>query len=125
MTQNQCCPSPAFSIYTGDAKTMQLKAIYSVTEDPVDLTNCTQIVIKLPNADGTFLELELDNDDPELEVVEITSPPVLGKFTAPITAAQSALLNPGELQNFFVTFTIASEVFTVNYAQSLSVFESP
>jgi hypothetical protein len=110
---------PVFSIYLGDAKQMNLAAIYSDFGGPLDLTSCTEIVINLPNEDGTFLQLKLSTAD-----VTIQTPEVLGKFYATITALQSALLNVGELQTFNVTFTISGQVFTVPYVNSLSVFET-
>lgn len=116
--QNQG-PFPVFSIYLGDAKTMNLAAIYSNFGGPLDLTDCTEIVITLPNADGTFLVLTLTGDD-----ISITTPTVLGLFSAPISSVNSLLLNVGELQTFTVTFTISGQVFTVPYINALSVFET-
>lgn len=113
------CNQIPFTIFLGDSKTLNLKAVYAVTDDPLDLTECTEIVVSLTNADGGILQLKLS-----LDQVTIASPPVLGKFMAPISSIQSALLNPGELQNFDVTFTISSAVFTVRYPNALSVFES-
>lgn len=115
---NQC--AQAFTIFTGDNKTLNSKAVYAVTDDPLDLTSCTEIVVNLPNADGSFLQRKLS-----LSQVSIVGSPLLGKFATPISSIQSALLNPGELQNFDVTFTIASAVFTVRYYGALSVFVSP
>lgn len=109
------CP---FTIFTGNSKTLNLKAVYAVTDDPLDLTDCTDIDIALPNADGSFKHLTLDDDE-----VQIVGNPILGKFSALIDSDTSAALQPGEFQNFDVTFTIASAVFTVRYSQSLSVFE--
>lgn len=114
---NQC--AQVFSIFTGDNKTLNAKAIYAVTDDPLDLTSCTEIVVNLPNADGSSLQLKLS-----LSQVSITGAPVLGKFAAPISTVQSNLLQPGELQSFDVTFTIASEIFTVRYQNALSVYEA-
>lgn len=109
-----------FTIFLGDAKTIYLKvANGGCNSDPLDLTSCTEIVINLPNADGTFLQLKLS-----LAQVTITSPAVLGKFSAPITSVQSALFNTGEFQNIDVTFTISGQVFTVPFIQALSVFET-
>lgn len=116
------CPScsGAFSIYAGDVKTMSLKAVSvnGCSSDPLDLTSCTEIVITLPGLNGAPIVKKLS-----LTQVTILSPAVLGKFTTPITALNSAALNPGELQSFDVTFTIAGKVFTVKYANALSVFE--
>jgi hypothetical protein len=111
-------PTGPFVIFTGDDKTMSLKAAYTVSGNPVDLTSCTAIDVALPNADGTFLHLTLTGG------VAITSPAVLGQFTAAITTVQSALLQPGELQDFDVTFTISTKRNTVRYYQALSVFEN-
>lgn len=111
-----------FVIFTGDEKTMNLKAVLgncgSDYGDPLDLTSCTEIDIALPNADGTFKHLLLSEDE-----VEITSPAILGKYSALITTEVSELLNPGELQSFNVTFTIAGVIETVKYVQALSVLE--
>lgn len=113
-----CAPSP-FTIFLGDAKTLNLKVANSGQgADPVDLTDCTEIIINLPNADGSTLQLKLT-----LTEVVVDTPAVLGKFHAPISSGDSALLNVGELQSFDVTFTIGSQVFTVPYLQALSVFQ--
>lgn len=109
---------PVFSIFLGDAKTLSLAAILENYGGPLDLTSCTEIVINLPNADGSFLQLKLTGSQ-----VVIATPTVLGRFSAAITALQSALFNVGELQSFNVTFTIGAQVFTVPYINSLSVYE--
>lgn len=108
-----------FSIFRGDNKTIYLKAVNEgCNSDPLDLTSCTEIDIALPNADGTFTHLLFTEGD-----VVIPTPKLLGKFNAPISSEVSALLNPGELQNLDVTFTIAGQEFTVRFFQALSVFE--
>ncbi len=108
-----------FGIYRGNKKTMSLKArMGSCSGDPLDLTDCTEIDIALPNADGSFTHLLKSEDS-----VEIASPAVLGKFSALIDEEVSELLNLGELQTFDVTFTIGDDVLTVPYVQALSVFE--
>lgn len=119
MNCNTQGPFPVFSIYLGDAKTLNLAAIYSNFGGPLDLTACTEIVITLPNADGSFLLLKLSLDE-----VTISTPTVLGLFSAPISSMNSLLLNVGELQSFTVTFTISGQVFTVPYVNALSVFET-
>lgn len=112
-------PQKTFSIFTGDDKTMPLKAVLgSCTGGPLDLTSCTQIDVALPNADGTFAHRLLTEED-----VAIVSPALLGKFTCSIPSDVSALLNPGELQNIDVTFTIAAKEFTVRFFAALSVYE--
>ncbi len=111
--------SNPFKIFRGDAKTLYMKALNSgCNTDPLDLTSCTEIDVSLPDADGTFKHLKLS-----LAEVVITSPAILGKFNAPISSLVSALLNPGELQNIDVIFTIAGKPFTVRYFQALSVFD--
>lgn len=108
-----------FVIFLGDAKTIFLRAVNTgCNNDPLDLTTCTEIDVALPKADGTFLHLLLSNG-----AVVIATPANLGKFSAPISALQSAVLNPGELQNIDVTFTIGGKPFTVRFFQALSVFE--
>ena len=119
MNCNSTSIFPVFSIFQGDAKTMSLAAIYSNFGGPLDLTDCTQIVITLPNFDGTFTVLKLSLSD-----ITIASPTVLGKFSAAISSLVSGVLNVGELQSFNVTFTISGQVFTVPYINALSVFET-
>lgn len=113
----QSCQSGTFTIFTRDQKAINLKAV-QLCGDPLDLTNCTEIAIALPNADGTFTTLLLS-----MSQVTITAPALLGKFSAVITSAVSALLNIGELQNIDVTFTISASPFTVRFYQALSVFQ--
>lgn len=113
--------NPTFSIFQGNTKTMYLKAVYAVCSgvgDPLDLTSCSEIVVNLPNADGTSTQLKLSEDE-----VAIISPATIGKFSVLISGAVSALLNVGELQNVDVTFTISGQVFTVAFLQALSVYE--
>jgi hypothetical protein len=111
---------PTFSIFLGDSKTMYFKALNAACcgFSPLDLTNCTEINIALPNQDGTFTNLLLS-----LSQVVISTPPVLGAFYALIGSMASALLNVGEFQNVPVTFTISGEVFTVLFQRALSVYE--
>jgi hypothetical protein len=115
------CENSVFSIFTGDAKAMNLKAVYAQSFNPLDLTSCTAISVSLPNADGSFSSLTLSSS-----AVSITSPAVLGNFVVSATAIGgiSSLLNVGELQTFNVTFTIAGAQITVPYISSLSVFQS-
>lgn len=109
-----------FSIFTGDAKTISLRAVQGdCSGDPLDLTGCSEIDIALPNADGTFTHLLLSTSQ-----VVIMTPAVLGKFSAAISSAVSAFLQPGEFQNINVTFTFGSDPFTVPFVQALSVFEN-
>lgn len=109
-------PKP-FTIFTGDAKTMPLRVAYQ-SGLPFDLTSCTEIVVNLPNADGTFTQLKLS-----LAQVAIVSPANLGQITAAISSVDSAKLNIGELQNVDVTFTISGNPITVRFYGALSVFE--
>ncbi len=85
---------------------------------PLDLTGCTEIDVALPNADGTFTHYLLSEGQ-----IALTLPENLGKFSVPIPADNSALLNVGEYQSFTATFTIASEIFSVRFFEALSVFQ--
>ena len=86
--------------------------------DPLDLTGCTEIVVNLPKADGTTLQLKLTGG----KVSVVTA--LLGKFNVTISAVDSALLLVGTLQTFDVTFTLAGgTVLTVTFEQCLSVFQ--
>lgn len=111
-----CANPDIFSISLGDSKTMFLQAVGS--QLPLDLTYCTEIVVNLPNADGTTVQLKLS-----LGQVLIGLVPQLGQFQVPLSSDVSMLLNTGELQSFDVTFTIATNVNTVRFFQALSVFE--
>ncbi len=113
--------NPIFSIFKGNNKTMYLKAVSATCAgvgDPLDLSSCTEIVVNLPNADGTITQRKLS-----LSQVTIISPALLGKFSLVISSDISALLNVGEFQNVDVTFTISGQVFTVPFVQALSVYE--
>lgn len=99
---------------------MNLKAVAGScgVGDPLDLTSATEISVALPLFDGSF-SLRLLS----LNQVTITSPALLGKFSVPIPTMISSQLLVGEFQSFDVTFTIASQVFTVRFEKALSVFE--
>lgn len=113
-----CCPN-VFSIFRGNKKTITLKAVQAgCGGDPLDLTDCDEIDIALPNQDGTFTHLLLSDDQ-----VEIIDPAVLGKYRAVIEDDVSALLNIGELQTLNVNFTIGGEKITVPYVNAFSVFQ--
>lgn len=119
--QPNCCPTPpVFTIFLGDVKAMNLKAVYGDSGDPLDLTSCTEILIALPLASGAFTALSLLGGD-----VTITSPANLGKFIASAAAIGeiSDGLMVGELQSFDVTFTISGNPFTVRYVSALTVNE--
>lgn len=107
-----------FSIFKGDDKTMTLKAVYSDTLDPLDLTSCTEIDILLPLANGAYAHRLLS-----LGQVVIATPTVIGKFSCPIPSTISSTMNVGELQNLDVSFTISGKIITIRYDQSLSVLE--
>lgn len=115
----QCCDVPTpFQIFLGDAKSMYMRVINGgYAADPVDLTSADEIVVNLPNADGTITQLKKTTGG----VVVDTA--LLGKFHAVISSVASALLNVGELQDVDVTFTIGTLVFTVTYQQALSVYQ--
>lgn len=108
-----------FSIFRGNAKTAYF-LVQNADNNfaPVDLTNCSEITVSLLASDGTVITLNLSDED-----IIITQPSNLGAFSAAFSAEVSALLNVGEFQNIDVTFTILTEVFTVRYYRSLSVFE--
>ncbi len=116
------CGQNVFSIFTGDAKAMNLKAIYADSFNPLDLTSCTEIVVSILNADGSYSQFKFSESE-----VTIGSPEVLGNFsvTAAAMGAASSLFAVGELQNFTVAFTISSLVQTVEYLNCFSVFQSP
>ena len=107
-----------FSIFTGDQKVMPLGIAYGFGR-PVDLTSCTEIVVNLPNADGSFAQLKLTTSQ-----VAVVSPATSGQFNTTIIPAVSALLNIGEQQDIDVTFTISGNPTTVRFYKALSVFET-
>lgn len=114
-----CGTNQPFEIFTGQDKTISLRVIDGATGLPLDLTDCTEIIVSLPNADGTFTNLALSDTQ-----VLITSPAILGGFTAPITNEVSSILNVGVLQSFNVSFTISGLVTIVNFFQGLNVLQT-
>jgi hypothetical protein len=120
-SQCECGPgSQPFTIFQGQDKTMSMRAAFAQTGLPLDLTDCTQIDVALPNADGTFTNLLLTDSQ-----VAITTPALAGAFTVPITNEVSALLNVAERQNVDVAFTISGLVTIVRFWQALTVLETP
>lgn len=113
-----CQDSNLFSIFTGDAGVMNLRAVYASGLAPLDLTSCTAINVQLPLAAGGFLPLTIGTGE-----VTISGNPLLGAFTATISSVHSALLNIAELQSFYCTFTISGQLMTVAFTNALSVFE--
>lgn len=110
---------PVFVVFTGDHKTLSMRAFYADYGGPLDLTGASEIALTLTNADGSFTVLLFS-----LGQISIDGPAILGLFSANISSIVSAALNIGELQNFDVTFTIGGKTFTVRYYQSISVFQS-
>lgn len=108
-----------FQYFVGDTKVMSLRGLYLDNLEPLDLTDCTEIAVKLPNSDGSFTQLKLS-----LAQVSITSPAVLGGFQATLTASDYPLPNVGEFQSFLVTFTILSKPITIEYVNVLSIFQN-
>lgn len=113
------CKQPVFTIFTGNAKRMNLKASYAGSNDPLDLTDCTEIDVAILNTGGSFSHFLLSLDE-----VTIKTPMNLGKFYVDIGSVASALFNVGELQSFDVTFTINGLPQTVRYYSQLSVFQN-
>lgn len=113
-----CSGNSIFEIFTGQDKTMSLRAAYS-SGLPLDLTSCTEISVPLPNADGTTSIRLLS-----LSQVVISSPAISGMFTVPIPSAVSALLNIGERQTIDVSFTISGLITIVRYFRALTVVQS-
>lgn len=109
---------PIFTVFLGDVKPLPLKAMYPGTYNPLDLTECTNIVVNITNTDGSVLQLSLEENE-----VTITGNPELGQFIANFTAEQSADFLVGELQNIDVTFTIAGEPMTIRYYNCFTVLQ--
>lgn len=117
-TGSVCGTPHTFNIFQGDLKTMALKVVNEgCNTNPLNLTQCSEIDVALPNADGTIAHFLLSDEE-----VVILSPEVLGQLTVAISSEKSALLNPGVAQNFDVTFTLPGETITVRYFNGLSVF---
>ena len=114
--QSSCKP---FSIFLGDTKTMPINLIYELTGFPVDLTDCTQIIVYLPNANGSQAQLDITPD----ATVTIISPAILGQFYASISGAISSLLRVGENQDIIVSYTISGAQKTVRIPNCLSVYQ--
>ena len=110
---------PVFNMFLGDDEPLPLMALLG-NLTPLDLTLCTQIIVYMPNADGSFLELSFTN-----EGVTLTSPTVLGQFVAEWTSMQSELFMVGELQSIDVSFTIAGKQQTIRFPNCISIFQVP
>lgn len=117
----------SFPIFLGDAKSMPFLAVVlgciqavsnGVPSTPLDLTSCTEIVVTLPNADGTYLNLKLSLYQVVIDKAD------LGSFHAVISSVESALLNVGQYQSISVTFTISGNPMTLEFPQGLSVYQS-
>jgi hypothetical protein len=111
--QNKC--ASAFEIYTGNNKTMTLRFVSS-NGDPFDLSSCTALDVALPNADGSTAHFTIAGG-----AVTLPDPKVLGKANVAISSVASALLNPGEFQDFSATLTVGTDVFTVPFNGALTV----
>lgn len=117
------CGTATFTIFLGDNKPIYLRVNYAGVDgaplgDPVDLTTCTEIIMSLPKADGTFAQLKLTDNDITIEDAR------LGKYMAQIDEVTSALLQVGPFQTFTVQFTFADDtIYGVDYYQGLSVVE--
>lgn len=108
-----------FTIFLGDKKTMYLSALEGgCMGGPLDLTQCTEISVLLPNADGSLKQYLLSSGE-----VVIAPPSVLGRFWVPLASADSLLFNPGVLQSLDVTFTILGEVVTCRFENALSIYQ--
>ena len=113
----QAC-SNVFNYYVGDTKTMTFKALFASSLSPLDLTNCTEIVVNLPNSDGTLTQLKYS-----LGQVTIASPTVLGQASAIVSATLWPIPNVGVGQDLDVTYTIGGNPQTVKFPAALNVFQ--
>ncbi len=117
------CAPASYNIFLGDDAPMYLRVNYPGQNgeplgDPVDLTTCTEIVVSFPNADGTFAQLTLTDNQVTIENA------VLGKYSVQISSAVSQLFQVGPLQTFTVQFTFADGLIkSVDYPQGLTVLE--
>lgn len=109
---------PVFEMFQGDDTPLPLKAMYQNTFNPLDLTDCTEIVVNITNTDGTVQQFKLTNND-----VVISGDPKLGMFVVNWTTLISANFMVGPLQNIDVAFTIDGEITTIRYYNCLSVFQ--
>lgn len=119
MSLEPCTPEIP-TLVLGEDKTLDVKMINlsSPSRDPLDLTDATEIVAILLNADGTFLELKLS-----LSQITIISAPG-GHFQIAITAAQSALLAqsaPGGFTDIEVQFIISSKKTITTLTDAVSI----
>lgn len=119
--ENSCntCNPNSFEIFTGEDKTMVLRAAFKATGLPLDLTDCTAIVVNLPNADGSIAALTLASGK-----VVIEDPLNYGQISVTIVNAVSALLNVGPRQNIDVDYTIGGLITTVRFWGGLTVLQS-
>ena len=81
---------------------------------PIDLTGVTAASLKLPNEDGTQLELTLGSG-------LVVPNPATGKIDVTINDTQSAALNPGDLQSCRLVYEKGSDKRIVALSKFLTV----
>lgn len=86
----------------GEDFTAVLKFRHDTAIDPVDLSAATAITVSFPKTDGTWHTESLGSG------VALVSGPSDGDIRVTVTAAETALLLAGALQNIEVTYTISS-----------------
>lgn len=106
------------TIVQGEDKTLYLRVVDKLTQDPLDLTNASQITARFKNADASVLSVNLSSG---VAIVAATS----GKISVSLTLAQTALLLARENQSFEIEITMGTgsvaKLSVVQFIHALSV----
>jgi hypothetical protein len=106
------------TIIKGEDKDLVIRLTKQSNGEPFDITSISAATVKFKNTDGTDLTLTLSDG------VEITGDGKLGKLTASISAAESALLLGVLNKTLEVSFTLNAKVNKVQIDRAYSIVES-
>lgn len=106
-----------FNITHNEDKTLPLKLRYSGTTDPVPLDLVTEIVVKLPALNSTFLIKKLSLSQVQIDPVSAK----LGRILVHLAAADSVQLNPATGQDIEVDIIQPSGTTPVRFTKVLNV----
>lgn len=104
----------AITVITGEDRSMILRVVDKLTQEPLDVTAATAINARFKNANQTILTKTLS-----LGVTIVSGP--AGKIKVDLSVAETALLNVRDDQDFEVEFVIAGKTTVVQFLKAISV----
>lgn len=102
------------SVITGEDRSMILRIVDKLTQEPLDITGATAINARFKNADQSVLTKTLTAG------VTIVNGPA-GKVKVDLAVEETTLLNVRDDQDFEVEFVIAGKKTVVQFLKSISV----